>query len=172
MWSVQFIKFFGCRKNKWGSTETYTHIQKGSSFSFVSVTLSYLYSSNGCFGNSKTQESGSRFKGCHHQSALQSVTHKSCLRVERCFFFFLSHTPYYPHTTPLSPQLQQDNKQVRCYSRQNHILCIHGTICVIGIGMDILVVWLHCLFLNTGCAPRGCTHLHFFGREAPLFILP
>lgn len=101
MWSVQFIKFFDCRKNKQGSTETYTHIQKGSLFSFVSVTLSYFYSSSGCFGNSKTQESGSRFKGCHHQSAFQSVTHKSCLRVERCFVFSLTHrtilTPLLSH---------------------------------------------------------------------------
>lgn len=102
MWSVQFIKFFGCRKNKRGSTETYTHVQRGSSFSFVSVivkntTLSYFYSSSGCFGNNKTQESGSRFKGCHHQLTLQSVTHKSCLRVERCFVFSLTHTVLSSH---------------------------------------------------------------------------
>lgn len=47
-----------------------------------------------------------RFKGCH-QLALQSVTHKSCLGVERCLFVFLPHTPYYPQTAPLSlsPQL-------------------------------------------------------------------
>lgn len=61
--------------------------------------------------DNKAQESGSRnsfwtpgFKGCH-RLALQSVTHKPCLRSRTSFIS--THTPYYPQTAPLSlpPQL-------------------------------------------------------------------
>lgn len=99
MWSVQFIQFFGCRKNKRGCTETYTHIQKGSSFSFVSVTPSYFYSSSG-FGNSKTQESGSRFKGLSPPVGFAEC-YTQVLPQSRTLFCFFSHT----HRTILTPLL-------------------------------------------------------------------